>query len=196
MRCRICNHIMIGEQRPPRCPNCGAPPEAFEPAPRDLLLAAEAGPAALSRRKFFAVWGWWSFGLSSLLLGAGSVRFFFPNSLAEPASKYKVGLPDDFPVGDRVFIPAARVYVERVPDGFKAVSAVCTHLGCTVKWLPDIKEFLCPCHGSKYKADGMRFAGPAPRGLPWLPVAMAPDGRLVVETKPARVVPPEEVFKV
>ena len=195
MRCRICNHIMIGEERPERCPNCGAPPSAFEPAPRELLLAAEAGPAAFSRRKFFATWGWWGFCMSAAMTAIGSVRYFFPNDLYEPPAKYKVGFPNDFPIGEHVFIPAARAYVIHVSGGFKAITAICTHLGCTVKWTPDVQEFHCPCHGSMYRADGTRFAGPAPRNLIWLAVSLAPDGQVVIDTKPPRLVEPTEVFK-
>ena len=36
------------------------------------------------------------------------------------------------------------------PQGFYAVSAVCTHLGCITQWKPEADQIACPCHGSKF----------------------------------------------
>jgi Rieske Fe-S protein len=48
-------------------------------------------------------------------------------------------------------------------------SAICTHMGCTVK--PAGKELHCPCHGSIYDAStGQVKSGPAPRALPKIAV--------------------------
>lgn len=58
------------------------------------------------------------------------------------------------------------VWVRRISDGEFSVFAVnCTHLGCPVRWLPDGKIFLCPCHGGVYYANGTVAAGPPPRPL-------------------------------
>ncbi len=47
----------------------------------------------------------------------------------------------------------------------KALSTVCTHLGCTVYWQKDKKEFYCPCHQGRFDKDGNVIAGPPPRPL-------------------------------
>lgn len=47
-----------------------------------------------------------------------------------------------------------------------AFSAVCTHLGCLVKWLPNEEVFLCPCHAGKFDANGVNISGPPPGPLP------------------------------
>jgi menaquinol-cytochrome c reductase iron-sulfur subunit len=80
---------------------------------------------------------------------------------------------------------------------FRALSAACTHLGCTVRAEaieqrdpadPDgrrqvqVNQFSCPCHGSRYAADGANLSGPAPRPLPAFRLHLSPDdGQLVVD---------------
>lgn len=52
-------------------------------------------------------------------------------------------------------------------DGkFKAISALCTHQGCTVKWQGSDKDLICPCHGSKFALNGKVELGPATIPLP------------------------------
>ncbi len=52
----------------------------------------------------------------------------------------------------------------------EALSARCTHLGCTVHWVPAETRFMCPCHGSQFAADGTVLHGPAARPLDRLAV--------------------------
>jgi cytochrome b6-f complex iron-sulfur subunit len=42
-----------------------------------------------------------------------------------------------------------------------AVSTVCTHQGCDVKWKADKKLYVCPCHDAQFAADGKVVGGPA-----------------------------------
>ena len=44
-------------------------------------------------------------------------------------------------------------------------SPVCTHLGCIVGWDKENKNWLCPCHGSKYAPGGTVIQGPAKKNL-------------------------------
>jgi menaquinol-cytochrome c reductase iron-sulfur subunit len=48
---------------------------------------------------------------------------------------------------------------------FVAMSNICTHLGCRVRWIDDREEFFCPCHNGVFDKDGRIVAGPVPRPL-------------------------------
>ena len=54
-----------------------------------------------------------------------------------------------------------------------ALSAVCTHLGCVVQWQKDKEQFLCPCHGGRFGADGAVLSGPPPKPLARLPLTVS-----------------------
>jgi len=47
----------------------------------------------------------------------------------------------------------------------KAISTVCTHLGCTVFWQKDRQEFFCPCHNGRFDKNGVVLEGPPPAPL-------------------------------
>ena len=64
--------------------------------------------------------------------------------------------------GRVVMIDGQRVAVHRKDDGSVVkVSAVCTHMGCIVRWNTAEKTWDCPCHGSRFTPDGLVVAGPA-----------------------------------
>jgi len=67
------------------------------------------------------------------------------------------------------------VVLQPSPGQFSAFSAVCTHLGCVVKWVADKQEFLCPCHGGRFSSEGTVLGGPPPKPLESLPVALQGD---------------------
>ena len=152
-------------------------------------------PAAdTTRRSFFAVLfgsamaaGFTLLGLTHLLWGLGVARFFFPNVLIEPPSRFKVGFPGDFAPGtvDARFKAQFGIWVvnadyEGAPM-IVALKTVCTHLGCTPNWLEAEQKFKCPCHGSGFYKDGINFEGPAPRPLERYAISVADDGQLEVD---------------
>lgn len=68
--------------------------------------------------------------------------------------------------GKTVRVKGERLAVYRDPrGGLHAVSSVCTHLGCIVKFNSAEKTWDCPCHGSRFGVDGDVLDGPAARPL-------------------------------
>ena len=116
----------------------------------------------------------------NLLLGSGvaasiisfiypAVRYIIPPPVAESASRFvvaaKVGeLKNNsgkiFKFGSR---PALLVCL--VDGGYRAFSAVCTHLNCTVQYRSDLREIWCACHNGFYDLEGRNVSGPPPRPL-------------------------------
>jgi cytochrome b6-f complex iron-sulfur subunit len=68
---------------------------------------------------------------------------------------------------------SSAVVVQKKGGGLVALSAVCTHLGCIVQWEKSQQDFVCPCHGGHYSADGAVTGGPPPKPLPKIPFTVA-----------------------
>jgi len=57
-------------------------------------------------------------------------------------------------------------WVRRIDShSFQVFAINCAHLGCPVRWFPQSRLFMCPCHGGVYYEDGSRASGPPERGL-------------------------------
>lgn len=69
-----------------------------------------------------------------------------------------------------------------LPNGqLKAYSAVCTHAGCTVGYVPGQQIILCPCHGAEFSpSNGSVLGGPAPTSLPQFPVSVDNSGNIYI----------------
>ena len=68
--------------------------------------------------------------------------------------------------GGIVSVDGEKVAVYRNDDGeLVAMSAKCTHMGCTVGWNSGEKTWDCPCHGSRYHPTGEVLNGPAAKAL-------------------------------
>ena len=131
--------------------------------------------------------GFTALSVTSGLFTLGLARFMFPNVLAEPPSRFKVGFKEGFPAGkvETKFVAQYGVWV--VNGEFQgqqqiyALKTVCTHLGCTPNWLEAEQKFKCPCHGSGFYKDGVNFEGPAPRPLERYAIRTADDGQLEID---------------
>jgi cytochrome b6-f complex iron-sulfur subunit len=135
----------------------------------------------LGRRDFLSEIAAGALGIAGLGALTVTYRYLSPNALFEPPMTFRAGSPDLYPMNSVTFLQDQQVYIVRVAEGFYAVSAVCTHLGCITQWKPDQETIACPCHGSKFKEDGTKIAGPAPRPLPHFAIKLTPDGELLVD---------------
>ena len=116
----------------------------------------------------------------NLLLGTGvvasiasfiypAIRYLIPPLVGESTSRSVVAAKVNelknnsgkiFKFGSK---PALLV---RTADGnFKAFSAVCTHLNCTVQYREDLRQIWCACHNGLYDLEGRNVSGPPPRPL-------------------------------
>ncbi len=146
-----------------------------------------------SRRNFVGLAAWGTV-LGSLTVGTVAFgRFMYPRVLYEPNTQVKLGKPSEYIVNqvNEKWIKDYRLWLVRVSDGFFALYAKCTHLGCTPRWLQAENKFKCPCHGSGFKGidpslgspniTGINFEGPAPRPLERCKIGLAEDGQIVVD---------------
>jgi cytochrome b6-f complex iron-sulfur subunit len=134
----------------------------------------------VSRRGFFQLTlGWIAAMFAACASAVGAVRFLVPNVLFEPSLRFKAGKPDDYPDNSVTFLEDERVFLVRQGNAFRCMSAVCTHLGCTVDRTG--QGYHCPCHGSVFDDEGGVKSGPAPRALEWFSVTLSKDNRLLVD---------------
>lgn len=86
----------------------------------------------------------------------------------------------------RVVLPEANgkavIFVTQAVDRtYLALSALCTHKGCEVKWETGGHQFLCPCHRGQFDAQGKNIGGPPRRPLPAWPTKTDDKGTLWVQ---------------
>jgi cytochrome b6-f complex iron-sulfur subunit len=143
-----------------------------------IQTAANPG---LDRREFFVRMGLGSLGIATAGTVAFGYQFLSPNVLYEPSPVVNMGKPESYALDSVTLDADARIFVVHENEGFFALSAVCTHLGCLTAWKPEIDIIACPCHGSKFTREGVVKNGPAPNPLPWLRMWLSEDGELMVD---------------
>ncbi len=105
----------------------------------------------------------WAIGLVAPVLG-----YLWPAQHRGPSVQtVSAGKADTFADWQAkiVAVGAQPVIVIRTPQGFRAFSAVCTHLGCIVGWDAERRVITCPCHGGVFDSNGRVTSGPPPRPL-------------------------------
>lgn len=108
------------------------------------------------------------FGVAFTGITAMGIRFITPGRKDVYRRIFTVSL-DELPVNStRMFrdLQGRDLAIVRTGEHeVKALSTVCTHLGCTVYWQKDKKEFYCPCHQGVFDENGNVISGPPPRPL-------------------------------
>ncbi|MHB8078119.1 MAG: Rieske 2Fe-2S domain-containing protein [Candidatus Krumholzibacteriia bacterium] len=159
--------------------------------------AHHQSPADGSRRSFLGVLLGVASASMAAMLGVPVLRFvFYPlTAMTDESDWAEVGPTAMFsaigaPVprklnleqrdGWRETTSHPLVYVVNVGGKVKVLSAICPHLGCTVPWNPGRNEFVCPCHGGTFSADGTHLSGPPRRSLDSLDTRVS-GGKLMVK---------------
>jgi Rieske Fe-S protein len=136
----------------------------------------------LSRRNFMQTAIWGIGGFIGIVFGVSAVAYVVGPSLKKkqtdtwvrlgPTSKVELGIPTLFTfkiqtqTGWIANTQEVSVYV-LTTDGrtYIAMSNICTHLGCHIRWISEQDKFFCPCHNGEFDISGNVVAGPPPRPL-------------------------------
>lgn len=136
----------------------------------------------LSRRNFLQTAIWGIGGLISIGFGVPAVAYVVGPSLKSqqlqtwmrlgPTTKVELDTPTLFTFTKQVQTgwimntEEVSVYVLST-DGrtYVAMSNICTHLGCHIRWIAEQNHFFCPCHNGVFDSSGNVVSGPPPRPL-------------------------------
>lgn len=150
----------------------------------------------VSRRRFLGTATWVIGGLINAALAIPAIAFILGPALKPgktqdwirlgSTAKVELGTPTLFKVkvqrqtGWIVSEEQLSVYLltEEGRD-FVAMSNICTHLDCRVRWVSDREKFFCPCHNGIFDKDGSVISGPPPRPLDRYKVKIE-DGQLFI----------------
>ena len=118
---------------------------------RESAAATERG---FDRRAFFAKLGLGSLSIAAAGTAVFAYQFLSPNVLYEPSPIINAGKPESYPQDSVTLDVNSAIYLIHANEGFFALSAICTHLGCMTAWKPELGIIACPCHGSKFTREG------------------------------------------
>ncbi len=141
-------------------------------------------PRQSSRREFLCL------GVASLACacsGCGALGSRKPDVVAKPAGERlylskEESAPLLQPRSSLLVQPEGtrdKILVVNHEGSLSALSAICTHMGCTVNYNAETGRVHCPCHGSEFTPDGGNLKGPAQRPLKQYAAALE-NGRLVI----------------
>ena len=162
--------------------------ESLTPSPQEPVAPCENDGGLTDRRGFLTA----AVGVVGACYAA-AIGYPVYRYLASPVEQAslavavnEVTLPDALSLPKNAalmfkFGPKPAVLIHHEDDTWSALSAVCTHLGCTVGYQPDKKVIFCPCHSGVYNArTGANISGPPPKPLTEYQVSIS-DGQLTVK---------------
>lgn len=122
---------------------------------------------AFLQRLYRLVWAIWG------MIGLWGVRRYLSprEGLGSSLGGFwiRAGKLEELPPGKSRLIPLgerAILLIRPDEERLVAFSAFCTHLRCGLKWNPETRQILCPCHGARFDLHGNVLQGPPRRPLP------------------------------
>lgn len=129
----------------------------------------------ISRRMFLKL-GFWITGLASAW---GALRFLSYETPQDTLAPFiTMDKPNSYTNGSMTYAQEVKAWLIHDKKGFYSISAICTHLGCTVNEKEG--QFICPCHESKYEKSGKVIQGPATKNLPHFEVYLSKNNQIVI----------------
>ena len=159
-----------------------------------------SGSNRISRRDFMKVTTGAIGGIITAIIGAPVIGYLIDPALRAGAKEawITIGKLENIPVNVPTPFSFTRTqvngwertgtsfggYVIRKSEDVKDIlilSSRCTHLGCSVNWKEESKEFVCPCHDAKFSQDGTVLDGPPPKPLnKYTEFKVDSDGNLLI----------------
>jgi Rieske Fe-S protein len=148
-------------------------------------LNTATGGSGMGRRRFLDVI--LGSGVAALVAGVvyPIIRFVLPPEQPEAATSMVVAakVGELAPNASKMFRfgkdPAILIHTEA--GQYRAFTAICTHLDCTVQYRDDLKHIWCACHNGHYDLSGNNIAGPPPSPLAQYDVAIRGDQIIVTK---------------
>ena len=146
----------------------------------------------ISRRNFLAIATWAIGGFIAFAMTIPAIAYIVGPALRREeaqdwirlgsTSKVELGTPTLFKVKIQRqtgwILNEEEISVYVLTDNgrdYVAMSNICTHLGCRVRWISEQEQFLCPCHTAVFGKDGSVVTGPPPRPLDQYEVKVEDD---------------------
>ena len=134
-----------------------------------VVSASDQSSAPLPRRRFVEVLMGTGFMATAIAFVYPVLRYLIPPIVSDLGSdsvmagrvgELKANSGKIFRFGNR-----PGILIRNADGEYRAMSAVCTHLGCTVQYHEDMKHVWCACHNGAYDLNGRNISGPPPRPL-------------------------------
>jgi cytochrome b6-f complex iron-sulfur subunit len=156
--------------------------KAYVKAPAAIEVGPQEPPSQPSRRLFLDITLRLMGGAAVLAVLYPAIFYILPaRKRGGGSERVSAGKAEDWKVWEarKVAVGGRPMAIVLTDQGYRALSLVCTHLGCIVDWNAATREFDCPCHGAKFAATGRVISGPPPKPLPEYAVAVI-QGDVVV----------------
>jgi len=139
------------------------------------------GPVAapVARRKFIQSLMGTGFMATAIAFLYPVLRYLVPPKASDMGSDSVIAgrIADLKPNSGKIFKFGSRpgLLVRTASGEYRAMSATCTHLSCTVQYRDDLQHIWCACHNGHYDINGKNIAGPPPRPLEAFEVQVSGD---------------------